>query len=187
MEAIAAEAMIQISNNLNLELIEMEQESQILGTMEISEQLENFDCPVCWNSITEGEKKVKTSCNHTLCMDCVPRLQCLAGTTNCVSCPMCRTRLQKLTIPEVPLRKVPLHKIRQRLQRQNQIVARHQHNIQQAPNLINYYMRMIQDVVVNQEQAQRELVSALVYQSELQEEITMRARPRRQTSVSAIV
>jgi hypothetical protein len=160
---------------------------EILGTMEVDEQLADFDCPVCWNTITEGEKKVKTSCNHNLCADCVPRLQCLHGTTTCVACPMCRTRLQKYTLPEVPLRKVPLHKIRQRLQRQNHIVAGYQNNIEQTPRLINYYMRMIQDAVVNQDNAQRELASAMVYQAELQEEITMRARPRRQPAVSAIV
>jgi hypothetical protein len=162
-------------------------QQDILGTMDVDEQLADFDCPVCWNTITEGEKKVKTSCNHNLCADCVPRLQCLLGTTTCVACPMCRTRLQKYAVPEVPLRKVPLHKIRQRLQRQNQIVAGYQHNIEQTPRLINYYMRIIQDAVVNQDRAQRELASAMVYQAELQEEITMRARPRRQPAVSAIV
>lgn len=169
------------------------QQPEILGTMEVDEQLADFDCPVCWNTITEGEKKVKTSCNHNLCADCVPRLQCLLGTTTCVSCPMCRTRLQKFALPEVPLRKVPLHKIRQRLQRQNHIVAGYQHNIQNAPRLINYYMRMIQEAVVSQDHAQRQLATELVHQEELQEEITMRARPRRQNSsveqptVSAIV
>ena len=174
MEALAQAAMNQV-------------EPQILGTMEIVEQLEDFDCPVCWNSITEIEKRVKTSCNHRLCIDCAPRLQCLPGTTPCVACPMCRTKLQKFTAPEVPLRKVPLHKIRQRLQRQNQLVAHHQHNIQQAPRLINYYMQMIQTVAANQENAQRELAPLLVHQAELQEEITMRARPRGHPAVSAIV
>ena len=163
---------------------------EILGTMDVDEQLEDFECPVCWNSITEGEKKVKTSCNHKLCMDCVPRLQCLLGTTTRVACPMCRTRLQKYTVPEVPLRKVPLQKIRKRLQRQNQIVAGYQHSIQSAPRLINYYMRMIQEAVVNQDYAQRELAVALIHQEELQEEVNMRARPRRQNNsvaASAIV
>lgn len=166
---------------------------EILGTMEVDEQLGDFDCPVCWNTITEGEKKVKTSCNHNLCADCVPRLQCLLGTTTCVACPMCRTKLQKYTVPEVPLRKVPLQKIRKRLQRQNQIVAGYQHSIQSAPRLINYYMRMIQEAVVNQDYAQRELAVALIHQEELQEEVNMRARPRRQNNsveqpaVSAIV
>jgi hypothetical protein len=163
------------------------QQPEILGTMDVDEQLADFDCPVCWNSITEGEKKVKTSCNHTLCMDCAPKLQCLVGTTTCVSCPMCRTRLQKFTVPEVPLRKVPLHKIRQRLQRQNHIVAGYQHTIQNTPHLINYYMRIIQEAVVTEDRAQRELAAAMVHQEELQEEVNMRARPRRQPAVSAIV
>jgi len=162
-------------------------EPEILGTMNVDEQLADFECPVCWNTITEGEKKVKTSCNHNLCADCVPKLQCLLGTTTCVACPMCRTRLQKYTVPEVPLRKVPLQKIRKRLQRQNHIVASYQHNIEQTPRLINYYMRIIQEAVVNQDNAQRELASAMAHQAELQEEVNMRARPRRQPAVSAIV
>lgn len=163
------------------------QQPEILGTMIVDEQLEDFDCPACLNIITEGEKKVKTSCNHKLCMDCAPRLQCLLGTTDCVSCPMCRTRLQKFKAPEVPLRKVPLHKIRQRLERQNQIVAGHQHTIQNTPHLINYYIHMIRDALENQDSAQRELAVALIHQEELQEQVNMRARPRRQPAVSAIV
>jgi len=162
-------------------------QQEILGTMEVVEQLEDFDCPVCWNTITEREKKVQTSCNHKLCMDCAPKLQCLVGTTDCVSCPMCRTRLQKFTVPEVPLRKVPLNKIRQRLQRQNQIVANYQYQIAETPALINYIMRRIQEVVLSEESAHRKLASAMVNQAELQEEVNMRARPRRQPAVSVIV
>ena len=180
MEVLAQAVMNHVEATANA----IPQQPEILGTMVVDEQLEDFDCPVCWNSITEGEKKVKTSCNHKLCMDCVPRLQCLLGTTDCVSCPMCRARLQKYT---VPLRKVPLHKIRQRLQRQNQIVAGYQHTIQNTPHLINYYMRIIQETVVTEDRAQRELAAAMTHQSELQEEVTMRARPRRQPAMSAIV
>ena len=97
---------------------------------------------------------------------------------------MCRTRLQKF---KVPLRKVPLHKIRQRLERQNHIVAMYQHNIEEKPRLINYYIHMIRDALENQDNAQRELAAAMTHQSELQEQVNMRARPRRQPAVSAIV
>jgi hypothetical protein len=170
-----------VMNHVEATSAAIPQQPEILGTMDVDKQLADFDCPVCWNSITEGEKKVKTSCNHKLCMDCV---QCLAGTTNCVACPMCRTKLQKFT---VPLRKVPLHKIRQRLERQNHIVAMYQHNIEETPRLINYYIHMIRDALENQDNVQRELAVALIHQSELQEQVNMRARPRRQPAVSAIV
>jgi zinc-RING finger domain len=177
MEALAQAVMIQI-NALNIPL----PAEQPLGTMVLDKNCPDFDCPVCWNSITEGEKKVKTSCNHTLCADCVPNLQSLQGIHNCVACPMCRTRLQKFTVPElqVPLRKVPLNKIRQRLQQQNQLVAMHQYNINQAPNRIAYHIQRIHATIANQENSERELGAALAYQSALQEEINMRARPRGQ-------
>jgi len=178
MEALAEAVMIQFRGT-NPDPPEPGPEPQILGTMQIAEHLEDFDCPVCWNTITEGEKKVQTSCNHTLCTDCVPRLSCLPSTTTCVACPMCRTNLKKYT---VPLRKVPLHKIRKELQKQNQIVAMHQYHIQHAPDLINYYSRKIYDAILKREQASRELVSTLEYQLMLQEEVNVRARPRRQNS-----
>jgi hypothetical protein len=174
MEALAEAVIIQVAA--------LPQEPQILGTMEVAEQLEDFDCPVCWNTITEGEKKVQTSCSHKLCADCVPKLQCLPGLTTCVSCPMCRTRLQKFAVPEVPLRKVPLNKIRQRLQRQNQIVANYQYQITNTPNTINYYMRRMQEAILNQENAHRELGPSLIHQAALQEEVNMRARPRQQNN-----
>jgi len=173
-----------VMNHVHATAAAIPQQPEILGTMIVDEQLEDFDCPACLNIITEGEKKVKTSCNHKLCMDCAPRLQCLLGTTDCVSCPMCRTRLQKF---KVPLRKVPLHKIRQRLERQNHIVAMYQHNIEEKPRLINYYIHMIRDALENQDNAQRELAAAMTHQSELQEQVNMRARPRRPPAVSAIV
>jgi hypothetical protein len=154
------------------------QEPQNLGTMEVVKQSEDFDCPICWNTITEGEKKIQTSCNHKLCMDCVPKLQCLPGLDACVSCPMCRTRLQKFALPEVPLRKVPLNKIRQRLSRQNEMVANYQYQISNTPRSINYFMRRIQEAIRNQENAQRELGASLLHQAALQEEVNMRARPR---------
>jgi len=158
----------------------VQQQPEILGTMEVVEQLEDFDCPVCWNTVTEGKKKIQTSCNHTLCMDCAQDLYCLIGRTTCVACPMCRTTLQKFARPEVPLRKVPLNKIRQRLQRQNEIVANYHYQISNAPNSINYFMRRIQEAVRNKENAERELGAALLHQAALQEEINMRARPRQQ-------
>ena len=160
----------------------MPPQPQVLGTMHLAENLEDFDCPVCWNTITDGDKKIQTSCSHSLCADCVPRLQCLPGTTTCVACPMCRTSLQKYTAPEIPLRSVPLNKIRQRLQRQNWVVANYNYQIQNAPNEIIYFMNRIQGVLLREEQARREIGPAVQYQVALQEQVNVRARPRRENS-----
>jgi hypothetical protein len=175
MEALLQEVMTRISM-LNLPV----PAPVVLGTMELDKNCPDFECPVCWNTITEGEKKVKTSCNHLLCGDCIPNLQNLAGTTTCVACPMCRTRLQKFTVPEVPLRKVPLNKIRQRLQQHNHVVAMHQYHISQAPNQVAYQMERIRTTMLNKVNSERELSAALAYQAALQEEVNMRARPRQQ-------
>jgi len=160
----------------------MPPQPQVLGTMHLAENLEDFDCPVCWNIIMDGDKKIQTSCSHSLCVECVPRLQCLPGTTTCVACPMCRTSLQKYTVPEIPLRKVPLNRIRQRLQRQNLIVANYNYQIQNAPNEILYFMNCIHGILIREEQARRELGPAIQHQLALHEEVNMRARPRRENS-----
>jgi hypothetical protein len=154
---------------------------QVLGTMQIVENLNDFDCPVCWNTIVDGDKKIQTSCSHSLCAECVPRLQCLPGTT-CVACPMCRTTLQKCSAPEIPLRKVPLNKIRQRLRTQNFVVASYTRQIESAPNEIVYALNRIQNVLFREETARREIGLALQYQAALQEEVNMRARPRQENS-----
>ena len=172
MEALIQEVITQL-NTLNLQL----PAPVLIGRMELDKNCPDFDCPVCWSTITEGEKKVKTSCNHTLCGDCVMNLQSLPGTMPCVACPMCRTRLQ---VPEVPLRKVPLNKIRQRLQQHNHVVAMHQYHISQAPNQIAYQMERIRTTMANKARSERELGAALAYQALLQEEVNMRARPRQQ-------
>lgn len=166
------------------ELPPLQELPQVLGTMQIAENLEDFDCPLCWNTIVDGDKKIHTSCSHSLCADCVPKLQCLPGTTTCVACPMCRTRLQKYTAPEIqiPLRKVPLNKIRQRLLRQNFIVANYTHQIENAPNQIYNLMNRAQSVLFHEEQARREIGLALQHRAALQEEVNMRARPRQENS-----
>jgi hypothetical protein len=175
MEALLQEVMTRISM-LNLPV----PAPVVLGRMELDKNCPDFECPVCWNTITEGEKKIKTSCNHTLCGDCILNLQNLPGTTTCVACPMCRTRLQKFTVPELPLRKVPLNKIRQRLQQHNHVVAMHQYHINQAPNQIAYQMERIRTTMLNKANSERELGAALAYQALLQEEVNIRARPRQQ-------
>jgi hypothetical protein len=174
MEALIQEVITQL-NTLNLQL----PAPVVLGRMELDKNCPDFDCPVCWSTITEGEKKIKTSCNHTLCGDCVNNLQSLPGTTTCVACPMCRTRLERFTV-QVPLRKVPLNKIRQRLQQQNHVVAMHQHYISNAPNQISYQIERIRTTMANQANSERELSAALAYQAALREEVNMRQRPRQQ-------
>lgn len=148
------------------------------GTMQIEEDSPDFDCPVCWNTITEGDKKVRTSCNHSLCSDCVLKLQCIPGTEHCVSCPMCRSGLHMGSVEDGVLRRIPLNKIRSRLESQNRLIARYHYQIRQSPNEIAYYVQRIQGIMFEEERARRELAPALERQARLQAEVDKRARPR---------
>lgn len=157
------------------------------GTMWIEEDSPDFDCPVCWNTITEGEKKVRTSCDHLLCSDCVLKMQCIPGIEHCVSCPMCRSGLNIGSVEDGVLRRIPLNKIRSRLEQQNRIIAGYHYQIHQSPNIIAYYMQRIQGEMFQEEKARRELGPALERQARLQAEVDKRARPRARVSTSAVV
>jgi hypothetical protein len=156
-----------------------------IGTLRQIDELEDFDCPICLNNITDNDKKIVSSCNHKFCMDCVTKflpIANLTGVTNCVACPMCRERLQIFKPVEVPLRKVPLYKIRQRLEQQNRVIALYNFQIQQSPHEIQYFVHTIISTWRREDNARRELGHALQLQAELQEQINLRSRPRRTTT-----
>jgi hypothetical protein len=143
-------------------------------------ELEDFTCPVCMNDISDVEKKTQTSCGHIFCMDCIKSLPCLAESPNCVSCPMCRTKLRKYTTAEAPLNKVPLAEIRRRLEQINRNVGYFQSRIERAPHDMENLIQRIQDMWQQEDNTRQYLREALETQRILQEQVNQRARPRQQ-------
>jgi len=148
-----------------------------LGTMRRNEEMEDFDCPVCLNNINDREKKVHTTCGHNICMDCSVSLHPIEH--DCVSCPLCRAQLTRLPLTDVSLKTVPLNKIRQRLEKQNRIIADYRYQIENAPNDVYYYLQRIEGVKFHRDTAIRNMNIATELQEALQEQINLRGRPRK--------
>jgi hypothetical protein len=95
--------------------------------------------------------------------------------------------LNIVSVEDGVLRRIPLNKIRSRLEQQNRIIAGYHYQIHQSPNIIAYYMQRIQGEMFQEEKARRELGPALERQARLQAEVDKRARPRARVSTSAVV
>jgi len=158
---------------------------ETLGIITHVAELDDFSCPVCMNDISDGEKKTQTSCGHIFCMDCIKNLNCLIQSPNCVSCPMCRTKLRKYKKAETPLNKVPLSGIRRKLEQVNRNVGYFQSRIERYPHDMEELIQRIQDIWQQEDNTKQYLREALETQRVLQEHVNQRARPRqRRNSVN---
>lgn len=62
-------------------------------TMEHGTETE-FECPVCYDTVTQG---VKTQCGHQFCEPCMSQVIAKSDHVHMLPCPMCRTGVCKMT------------------------------------------------------------------------------------------
>jgi len=151
-----------------------------------AEDAPHFDCPVCMDHICKPDSKVLTSCGHLFCENCILRTQKSKPHLDCIKCPLCRMKLQKLVPRPVPLEKVPLHKIRTRVGWQQYRIQSIQRDIDAAPERILLYMQLIENLTQYATIGQAEIEKETAILAQLEAQIAKRQRTRRAADIGAV-